>query len=249
MRSPRISPVLLLTATIDPGATPFVARKDPLARLLDYQQSLTAWLSSGSIQKIVLYENSGYDITSLREIAGQFPNHEVEFHSFQGNDAGASKGKGYPELLGIERVIAQSSLIQNCRCIAKCTGRLTVANGRKLFRLIDSLGVEPFDIMCMMSKNFTFADSRFFVATPAFVSQYLIPLREIIDDNRGVFFEHALACAAAKALSERKRWLPFPILPDIRGISGTFDVSHRMGGRRRVQEAIFHRLRNYLNDR
>jgi hypothetical protein len=246
MLLPKDSLVLLLTATINPGGTPFVARADPTVRLRDYQQALTAWLRSESLRKIVFYENSGFDIGSLREIAQHFPRQEVEFHSFLGNDTGVSKGKGYPELLGIERVLAESDLIKDCRYIVKCTGRLTVGNAARLFERIDDDG---FDIMCTLVRNFTFADSRLFIATPDFVSRYLIPQKCVIDDNKGIFLEHALAYATARGLSEQLRWLPFPILPDICGISGTSGVSHSLGLRRRVQEAIYYRVRRYLNAR
>jgi hypothetical protein len=235
--------VLLLTATIDPGATLMVARKDPNVRLRDYQQALTAWLSSGATRKIVFYENSGFDISSLREISHRFPEHEVEFHSFLGNESGASKGKGYSELMGIARVMEQSQLIGNCRLMVKCTGRLTVRNAAKLFRLIEDV---EFDVMCTLGRNLAFADSRLFVAQPSFVSQYLIPQHTIIDDSNGVFFEHALACAMARALADRKRWRPFPLFPDIRGMSGTFDVSQTYGARKRMLESVYHHLGKFI---
>ena len=243
MNTPENSLVLLMTATIDPGATPMVARNDPLMRLRDYQESLETWLACGAARKIVLYENSGYDIGPLKKIVSRFPGHNVEFHSFLGNDSGPSRGKGYSELAGIARVLSQSSLLQNCKYIAKCTGRLTVGNAAKLFRLIEA---EQFDVMCPLKMNLRFAPSRFFVATPRFISDYLVPQQSIIDDNRGVFFEHALACATARALSDRGRWLPFPIFPDIRGISGTYGVSQTYTSLKRALLSMFHRLENYV---
>jgi hypothetical protein len=240
------SAVLLLTATIDPGATPLVARKDPAVRLRDYQNSLLAWLSCGATRKIVLYENSGSDISSLRDTARRFPDHEVEFHSFSGNESGPSKGKGYSELLGIARILQESQLIRSGKFIVKCTGRFTVKNARKLFPMIEAT---EFDVMCTLGRNLTFADSRLFAARPEFLTQYLVPQQPIIDDCNGVFFEHALACATARALADRKRWAPFPIFPDIRGISGTFGVSQTFGARARARESIYHQFGNFLYKR
>jgi hypothetical protein len=244
MRPSCASIVLLLTATIDPGATPFVARTDPQTRLRDYEVALTAWLSSRAAYRIVLYENSGYDISSLREIASRFPDHEVEFHSFVGNQSGPAKGKGYAELLGIARTLEASEFFNNCKYVAKCTGRLTVGNARKLFNAIEQT---EFDVMCTLRDNLTFANSRLFVAKPAFISQYLIPQSTIIDDNQGIYFEHALACATMRALSDRKRWLPFPMLPDVRGVSGTSNISYTESAWRRAYHAGLHRLENRVH--
>jgi hypothetical protein len=238
--------VLLLTATIDPGATPFVERSDPQTRLRDYQEALVAWLSCGAANKIVMFENSGYDISSLKEIASRYPEHEVEFHSFLGNQSGSSKGKGYSELLGMAHVLEKSELIKNCRLVAKCTGRLTVGNAKRLFGLIET---KEFDVMCTLKRNLTFANSRLFVATPAFILQYLAPQASIIDDSRGIYLEHALACATARAISDRRRWLPFPIFPHIRGVSGTSNVSETFTVRRRALHSVFHWFENYIYER
>lgn len=238
--------VLLLTATIDPGTTPLVARCDPAIRLRDYQEALGQWLSSGATRHVVMYENSGYDISSLREIANKFPRHQVEFHSFLGNEAGAARGKGYPEMRGIARVLESSKSIRNCRYVAKCTGRLTVKNAKQLFKLIEN---EEFDVMCSLRQHMSFANSRLFFAKPEFLLDYLIPAGEMINDNLGVYFEHALASATNRALSDRRRWLPFPVFPVIRGISGTSNASQTFPFWRTAVHSILHRVERYAYGR
>jgi hypothetical protein len=240
---PENSLVLLLTATVDPGATPLVARNDPATRLRDYEVALHEWLSSNATRRIVMYENSGYDISSLRAIAGRFPHHTVEFHSFSGNEFGPSRGKGYSEMIGISHVITSSELIRSSRYVAKCTGRLTVANASKLFRLIEN---EEFDVMCTLRQHLSFANSRLFVAKPAFLADYLIPEAAIINDNEGVYFEHALACATGRAVADRKQWLPFPVFPVIRGISGTSNLSQTFSFQRSMLHSVFHKLEGYV---
>ena len=89
------SAVLLLTATIDPGNTIMVARRDPLLRLEDYRLALESWLSAEAAAKIVVCENSGYDLAPLRRIVPTRAGREVEFISFSGNQHGATRGKGY----------------------------------------------------------------------------------------------------------------------------------------------------------
>jgi hypothetical protein len=210
--------VLLLTATIDPGQTLMVARRDALVRLRDYQQALQFWLASGASRRVIFCENSGYDLSSLQELASDYDGIDVEFVSFCGNQSGAIKGKGHAELELIRHALETSRLIAGCDLIAKCTGRLIVRNAA---RILPSIAACEFDIMCTLFKHLSFADSRLFVATPAFLREYLLPKATMVDESAGVFFEHALACAAASAVGEGKRWRPFPAYPRIQGISGT----------------------------
>jgi hypothetical protein len=189
-----------------------------------------------------MYENSGYDIGSLRDIAQRFPRVRIEFHSFQSNHTDSSMGKGYSEMLGISRVLHESMLLRDARRIVKCTGRLTVRNAGPLFRLSEGL---EFDIMCTLRSHLSFASSRFFIASPEFFADYLAPMGSMIDDTKGVYFEHALACATTRALSERKRWAPFPIVPDIVGISGTSNERQTRSAVRRAAHALLHRLEIY----
>jgi hypothetical protein len=243
MNDSKSSLVLLLTATIDPGQTPLVARSDPETRLLDYETALRAWLRSEAIDKIVFCENSGYDLSRLEDLAGSVNRCQVEFLSFRGNEGGALRGKGYSELVGMEYALARSTLLSDCRLVIKCTGRLTIQNA---FPLISRIRPLTFDIMCDLRRCLSFADSRIFAATPDFISNYLLPRRESTNDINGVFFEHALACASASAVADRKLWRPFPVYPDIHGISGTFGKLMTEGYVKRSAKSIYHRFRRFV---
>lgn len=235
--------VLLLSATVDPGMTSMVARRDPMVRLKDYETSLRFWLASGAISKIVMFENSGYDIRTLKAIASDFPSCDVEFHSFAGNQSGASLGKGHAELLGISRTLKQSQLIRNADLIVKCTGRLWVSNSRELFPRIAE---RAFDVMCTLKQHLSFADARFFAATPEFINDYLVPRNEMINDAEGIFLEHALACATAKAIADRGAWRPFPNFPVIKGISGTYGTTISDRWATKVAKSAFYKLRTFV---
>jgi hypothetical protein len=243
MRASGRSIVLLLTATIDPGATIMVVRRDPLIRLQDYRTALESWLSSGAIPRIVFCENSGYDLTSLQRLATPHVGRDVEFISVSGNQHGATKGKGYAELSMIEHAMQRSELISNSDVVVKCTGRLTVRNATRVLR---SAAACDFDVMCSLRQHLTFADSRLFAATPEFIRHYLLPKADMIDDNAGVYFEHALACATTSALADRKRWRPFPIFPRIEGISGTDGIVMTNSAVQTVTKALYHRLRKFV---
>ena len=235
------SVVLLLTATIDPGNTIMVARRDPLLRLEDYRLALESWLSAEAAAKIVVCENSGYDLTPLKRLVAARAGREVEFITFSGNQQGATRGKGYAEIGIIEHAMAQSELISNSDVVVKCTGRLIVRNALRILRPLAS---SDFDIMCTLKRNLTFADSRLFAATPGFLRDYLFPRVDMIDDNAGITFEHALASATARALADRKRWRPFPIFPRIEGISGSDGLVMTNSAVKSAAKSLYHRLRN-----
>jgi hypothetical protein len=235
--------VLLLTATVDPGQTLMVARRDPLVRLADYQQALRYWLAKSAVRRVVFCENSSYDLTSLKILAASYDKCDIEYVSLLGNQTGATKGKGHAELLMIRHAMANSKLLTNSDIIVKCTGRLTVRNAQQLFR---SISICNFDVMCTLKKNLTFADSRLFAATPAFFRDYLFPKMTMIDDNAGVYFEHALACATARAVSECHSWQPFPSFPLIEGISGTDGTLKTNSVLTGATKTLYHRLRKFV---
>jgi hypothetical protein len=235
--------VLLLTATIDPGATPMVARADPLVRLRDYHHALEVWLKSRAVSNIVFCENSGYDLNTLRLLTRSYRGQNVEFISYRDSEDGAKKGKGFAELGCIARAIKESALLSTCDVLIKGTGRLTVRNAAELVPIIST---SRFDVMCTLKKNLTFADSRFFAAKVDFYSKYLLSEVEIVDDNEGVFAEHALACAVARAVADRRVWQPFPIFPHIEGISGTFGTTLTSGFVKRRIKSVYHRIRNFV---
>lgn len=234
---------LLLTATIDPGATPLVERREPLTRLRDYQQALEWWLSCAAAPRLVFCENSGFDLASLVGLTERQSGCKVEFISFRGNQAAAAKGKGYAELQLIDHAMRTSSFIASSDLVVKCTGRLTIRNGAALFKEMTAM---KFDVMCALMHCLSYADSRVFAATPAFIRQHLLPKIDMVNDGEGVTAEHALACAAASAIAGRMAWRPFPVYPRLAGISASTGISASDPPAKRAVRAAYHRLRRML---
>jgi hypothetical protein len=233
----------MLTATIDPRSTPFVARRDPALRLRDYEHALRAWLSSGSVERIVFIENSAHDLASLRRIADSQDRVEVEFLSFEDSGGGEQRGKGFAELEIICHGLANSRHLAASRLIVKCTGRLFLRNARALLSRVSDSTV---DVMCDIMRHLTFADTRLFIATPEFISSYLMREREMIDDLKGVYFEHAMARATLKAVAGELVWLPFPIYPRLRGIAGTSGVVITDNIAKAAAKALVYRMRHFV---
>jgi hypothetical protein len=213
---------LLLTATIDPGATLQVKRADSRQRLEDYKNALSLWLASNSFRSIVLFENSGHPVHELQQIADLQTAVSVEILSASMNESGSSLGKGHSELIAMRTALARSRLLRECDWIAKCTGRLYVPNADSL--LPDVLAPET-SIVCNLKHDLTFADTRFFFATAGFLQNRLVPMLPVIDDSRHIYVEHALARATAAAIADGERWQPLARLPRYFGISGTHGTS------------------------
>ena len=130
------SNTLLLTATITPpqGVTN-LARVDPDIRLDDYSRAFDFYcrvLSEGTITQLIFSENSGSDISRLRDLAEKHGvTRNTEFICYAGLDYPPEYGRGYGEFKLIDKVMKSSSLIQNLRThenIWKITGRYILKN-------------------------------------------------------------------------------------------------------------------------
>lgn len=80
--------------------------------------------------KIVFAENSGWDLTSIKNILRKTENADIEFISLSPACFDISKGKGYNELLLINHAIELSTCIRNSIGFMKVTGRYPIYNIR-----------------------------------------------------------------------------------------------------------------------
>ena len=209
---------LLLTGTIDPGATPFVTLVDPDARRMDYKQALDSWRTVRGIDHIVFCENSHQDLADFRTHA-----HTGDFEaiSFDGNQSAQRGGKGAGEFAIIDHALRNSSELATSDLVLKSTGRLTVHNAEKLIQLVRDQARADVDVLCDLRTHLSVAESRVFFARPEFLRDRLLPLAPIVDDHAGVYFEHALARATHLSLADGRRWRPLPCAPRIAGRSGS----------------------------
>jgi hypothetical protein len=232
---------LLLTATIKVKEdVVFTARKDPNTRLNDYKQALTLWLAHPDIKSVVLVENSGSDLSELREIAEKTPEKHVEFLSFAVPEFDGSLGKGYGEMICLQHAIEHSRLLARSSRFVKVTGRYFLRNATDFLHLV---GIRrDAEIICDMLLNLTWADSRIFAATPDFLRTYLFPLRDEINDSGGSNFEHVLARAVHVCMANRGVWAepPFPL--EIQGVSGSQNRGWQMSLKEKFELRIRHRL-------
>jgi len=134
--------ILLLTACIapKPEVTQFLRRSDPMLRLRDYESSLQFWLGyqDERIKGLVLADNSGHPLDSLRAIAARHRRSDlsIEFHSFDHPGVPATMSYGYSEAILVRETLRTSALLASRSHFAKVTGRYCFPN---LSRLLDQL--------------------------------------------------------------------------------------------------------------
>jgi len=228
------STCLLLTATIKVKEDMvFTTRKDTNTRLNDYKQALTLWLAHPDIKSLVLVENSGSDISELREIANQTPEKNVEFLSFKVPEFDG-------EMICLQYAIEHSQLLARSPQFVKVTGRYFLRNATDFLHFADSR--RDAAIICDMLLNLTWADSRVFAGTTDFLRNYLFPLKEEVNDSQGSNFEHVLARAVHACMANCGAWAepPFPL--EVQGVSGSQDRGWQVSLKDKFKLRIRHNL-------
>jgi hypothetical protein len=222
---PATGVTVVLTATIDPKNVFYTTRCDPFIRLNDYQRSLRSWLGNDAVTKLVFCENSGFDLTPIREICASYMrSKDIEILSFHGQDFDPDFGKGFGEMGILRYIAAHSEVIQSTSHILKVTGRLYVSNVRSIINgMSEDTAV---DVFCNLVHNLASTDSRVFGCNPQFIENYLLPLQDSINDSQGRFFEAALARAIHGGLASGLRWSLLPATPRIHGVNATYNTKY-----------------------
>jgi hypothetical protein len=211
---------LLMTATVDVRGVIDLLRNDPIDRLNDYRWALEQWTQCRGIDGLIFVENSGYDIADLRRVSQKSALHpdSVEFFSFDGQDFPRELGKGYGETLNLQHALSNSRLLASGDYLmVRVNGRNYVENIDVFFETLRA----PTEIMCDLNQLLTWGDGRIVGGTVEFFKKYVCPYGHEVDDSKGYYFEHALARAVHRAMSDGLVWRPYPEPPMVRGFSGT----------------------------
>ncbi|MEP1488977.1 MAG: hypothetical protein ABJK28_11165 [Algibacter sp.] len=204
--------VLLLTGTVNSSGVHFMKRDDTEVRLNDYLNAISEWINKFPQIKIVFVENSNFPMKFLDK---KLLNHKnFEYLTYNGQDFSRSKGKGFGEINSFEYAFNNSKFIETSDYIIKC-------NGRYFFKGFSKIINEDFDVIGNFNSKLDYMDSRVFAFKKTFFHECFLKYKNIINDSKGVFFEHALARAVHETLSNDGSWSPisFPLI--IEGYSGT----------------------------
>lgn len=236
---------LLLTATVQPADVVFCDRNNVQQRLHDYLHTFRFWLGEPLIRRIVLVENSGFDLEPFRAMLGRVgpADKRVEFLSFVQEPFDRNLGKSHGEALIIRHALTHSVLLADATLVFKGTGRYVPTNFFKVWPLVRA--ALPTFVMANFYDGPDSCDSRFFACHRDFLTGYLLPHAGAINDAQGVYFEHVLARAVVAAQADGRIWLPIPgggFLVD--GVQGSTNTSFPYPLWKRLVYRAIARVRN-----
>ena len=207
--------IILLTACINPGNTPFTFLNNQEERKMQYIKALKFYLSNSNF-KIVFADNSNVDISS--SFSQEIESGRLEYLTFQGNKD-KERGKGVGECEIIQYALRNSKIINRYQKVRvqKITGRLIIKN-INLINNIHRLCFSRNTVFFSINSDISFPDTRCIIAPKSFYTK-LLNMKSAIDDSVGYYFEHALLDTLIK--EKDYSYSPFFIQPDIIGMSGT----------------------------
>ena len=190
METPAADETIVMTATFNPGSTPFLVVRDEQERIFQYLCSLAAWARPSRVRRLVLGENSNttFDfspVIRLFEAAGK----ELELIVFDGNQEASRVGKGYGEGRILERVFRNSTLLRSTPSFYKITGRLFVSNFDDVSQstpTADGFRRKRWKDPARPPKVIT----RFFKCSKELFERRLLDAYLEADDSRGRHIEH-----------------------------------------------------------
>lgn len=212
---------IFLTGTIYPPYNILnLVHKNENIREQDYIDAIKKWLLLP--YPIIFCENSGYQSEKINDL---FKNKSrCQYIKFVSNKN--SKSMGEADIFKF--AFAKSELLQNSNYIIKCTGRYNIKNINKILeKVTKDSNQKPIDIWADLSKSLTYSDSRFFVFKPSFFYSHLIHYFNIIDEEKGIYFEHCLARSIHSCLASGSTWnfLPEPAICE--GMHGTAGFKYK----------------------
>jgi hypothetical protein len=209
--------VILLTGTINAADTPNLKMTDTAQRENEYFKSIKKWLALK--YPIIFCENSNYNSEKINSLVKDLPPEKFEYLKFSTSKSYLGKGHGEAEI--IEFAFRNSALLKKDSIICKSTGKNYVTNANDI---INKMTIPPFCnnmITTILKRNMTFADSRFFFFKNQFYNDYLLKNLQEINEQDGIYFEHALAKSVHYAMSQNQLWSMLPELPFYEGYYGS----------------------------
>ena len=145
---------IILTCTVNPIQMPNLVRSNPEIRFQDYKKSFNFWINNAFVNKIILLENSNFDLSYFNEVAEDIKNKEIEIiSSNSNNEYDKSLGKGYGQYLCLKEIFYQSQIAKTTKYFIDVTGRHCVKNFKAI---LDGMN---------LSKTPIYADIEGFIGT------------------------------------------------------------------------------------
>jgi hypothetical protein len=128
------NPPLLITVSLDPGATPMVSLGNVHERALRHMEGLLAWLKDSRVNQIVFAKNCRAQIrVDVLVKTAREHGKEMEFIQIDSSPRTTLQGKGFGEGDMIKQVLERSMILRNADEFIKVTGKLYVPCWEKIF--------------------------------------------------------------------------------------------------------------------
>ena len=235
---------IILTCTVTPIQMPNLVRSDPEIRFQDYKKSFNFWVKNAFVNKIILLENSNFDLSYFNEIAKNIKNKEIEIiSSNSNNEYDKSLGKGYGQYLCLKEIFDQSKIAKTTKYFIDITGRHCVKNFKTI---IEDIQKNESDIYVNITDNLKFADANIYGGTKKFFINYLLPETKKTNDSQNKIFENCVANATLKAVSDGMNLSKTPIYADIEGFIGTNGKKYKQNIIKKIKLFFFRKLKIYF---
>ena len=235
---------IILTCTVNPIQMPNLVRSNPEIRFQDYKKSFNFWVNNAFVNKIILLENSNFDLSYFNEVAEDIKNKEIEIiSSNSNNEYDKSLGKGYGQYLCLKEIFDQSQIAKTTKYFIDVTGRHCVKNFKAIIK--DIIKNES-DIYVNITDNLKFADANIYGGTKNFFINYLLPETKKTNDSQNKIFENCVASATLKAISDGMNLSKTPIYADIEGFIGTNGKKYKQSIIKKIKLFFFRKLKIYF---
>ena len=221
--------ILLMTATITPDNAPELARTDPIARLKDYVDALTFYLTliDRPLHGIVFVENSDSDVTTLRQlVALRGLTDRVEFLCNYGVHRYSEMGRAHGEFKLLDYAMTASRMVRDvegAHVVWKITGRYIVKN---LQSVIANAPIEFDAYIDMKNHPMRWADLRLMAWT---AKGYDCVFRGVADDLGAAIHETVIRDYLPERAKGARVVPRFSREPHIYGIRGLDNRNYSKG--------------------
>ena len=235
---------IILTCTVNPIQMPNLVRNNPEIRFQDYKKSFNFWVNNAFVNKIILLENSNFDLSYFNEVAEDIKNKKIEIiSSNSNNEYDKSLGKGYGQYLCLKEIFDQSQIAKTTKYFIDVTGRHCVKNFKAI---IEDIIKNESDIYVNITDNLKFADANIYGGTKDFFINYLLPETKKTNDSQNKIFENCVASATLKAISDGMNLSKTPIYADIDGFIGTNGKKYKQSIIKKIKLFLFRKLKIYF---
>jgi len=225
---------ILITSALKPSAK-YTALQDFELRLDATIKALNSFIAIG-VKHIVICDGSGVNLGPF--LMKRVPENDatIEILYFTNDvDKVWLQGKGYGEGEIIDFALENSLLLKRFDYFAKCTGKLWVANYRRIVKNFNGVFVSNYIGRFSPSS----LDTRFYIVEKNFYLSYLRDAFKETDDDNGNYLECVFFQRITK--SGFKHWISTPYIRifGLSGSSGNVTMPSRMN-------CILRTVRNYV---